>query len=136
LEFEESSPWRGSATTFASLSSTDGNPANESKPYTRRVRFSGSSIVLNLHQLINPKPRNTPHSTIEPLIGKIILKISYSAKNRLRCWRRTYFGKFSSLCSVESEFCSKMLAIEFPTCNSAAVRKVFIIKLPFRKVRR
>src|SRR5438094_3443374 len=92
----------------------------------RRVRFSGSRIALSLAQAMTPKPRNTPHSTIEPLMRRTRLKISYKARNRFRCWRRTYFGKFSSLSSILSGQLVKMRSMFLPTCCSVGVRKVFM----------
>ena len=92
----------------------------------RRVRFSGSSIALSLAQLMTPKPRKTPHSTTEPLAGIASLKISYSARKRFRCWRLTYFGKFSSRVSIESGHAVKMRSILPPISSSAAVRNFFM----------
>src|SRR6266550_5440313 len=92
----------------------------------RRVRFSGSSMALNLAQLMTPKPRKTPHSTTEPLTGIASLKSSYNARNRFRCWRLTYFGKFSSRASTVSALVLKIASILRPTCCSDSVRNVFI----------
>src|SRR6266550_621004 len=92
----------------------------------RRVRFSGSSMALNLAQLMIPKPRKTPHSTTEPLTGIASLKSSYNARNRFRCWRLTYFGKFSSRASTVSALVLKIASILRPTCCSDSVRNVFI----------
>src|SRR4029077_7224424 len=50
------------------------------------------------------------------------LKISYSARKRVRCWRRTYLGKFSSRTSTGSPLSSKIFATAGPTVFSCSVR--------------
>src|SRR5579864_6873109 len=91
----------------------------------RRVRLFGSRTALSLAHVINPKPRLTPHSTIDPLTGMTFLNSSYSAISRVRCCRRTYFGKFSRRTSMESEEPSKTFSISFPTMRSCAERNDF-----------
>src|SRR5437868_1107606 len=52
----------------------------------------------------------------------IRLKISYSARNRVRCWRRTYLGKFSSRISTGSPLALKIRSTSRPTLRSCSVR--------------
>src|SRR5258708_29284681 len=87
-------------------------------------------MALSFAHDITPKPLKTPHSTMDPLTGRASLKTSYIARKRFRCWRRTYFGKFSSLISVGSAQSSKIRAMSFPTSFSAAVRNVFTMMAP------
>src|SRR2546430_5464840 len=91
----------------------------------RRVRLTGSSTALSLAHAIRPYPRFTPHSTIEPLTPMIRLKPSYSASSLVRCWRRTYFGKFSIRTSTGSGLALKILSISGPTSRSWSVRRGF-----------
>src|SRR6185312_1404636 len=101
----------------------------------RLVRFSGSKIVLNFAQDMRLKPRKTPHSTIDPFTGRIILKISYMARKRFKCCRRAYLGKFSSFVSILSEQFTKMLSNDFPTFCSASVLNDFICSPQLRVFR-
>src|SRR5437588_8832932 len=91
----------------------------------RRVRLTGSSTALSLAHAIRPYPRFTPHSTIEPLTPMIRLKTSYRASSLVRCWRRTYFGKFSIRTSTGSGLALKILSISGPTIRSWSVRRGF-----------
>src|SRR5438552_4916727 len=95
----------------------------------RRVRLFGSMTALSLAHVIKPKPRLTPHSTIEPLTGMTLLNSSYSAIRRVRCWRRMYFGKFSIRTSTGSEEASKTFSISLPTIRSWAERNDFTCAL-------
>src|SRR5262249_2845325 len=89
----------------------------------RRVRFTGSKMADSLDQVMTPKPRLTPHSTMEPLTGRISLNSSYKAKKRVRFWRRTYLGKFSILTSQLSGLRSKQVKFRAPSSRSAEVRR-------------
>src|SRR5689334_3324476 len=83
-------------------------------------------MVLIFAHDMSPNPRNTPHSTTEPLTGSTSLNSSYIARKRLRCWRRAYLGKHSSFASVVSLAWSKISAIADPTACSTGVLKVFM----------
>src|SRR5690242_13585227 len=50
------------------------------------------------------------------------LKISYRARKRVTCWRRTYLGKFSIRTSTGSLLSSKIFAMAGPTVLSCSVR--------------
>src|SRR6266550_616772 len=72
-------------------------------------------------------PRKTPQSITEPLTESTSLKISYSARNRFSCWRRTYLGKFSSRTSTGSGQAAKIRSTFLPTSCSFAVRNFFMV---------
>src|SRR5271157_1085760 len=83
-------------------------------------------MALSLAHAIRPNPRNTPHSTTEPLTGSASLKTSYRARKRFRCWRLTYLVKFSSLICVVSGHWSKIRATAAADSISSSVRSGFL----------
>src|SRR5688572_22015222 len=79
-------------------------------------------MAESLAHVMMPKPWLTPHSMTEPFTSITRRKISYSARKRVRFWRRTYFGKFSSLVSQGEGLRSKQARLPGASSFSASVR--------------
>ena len=66
-------------------------------------------------------PRNTPHSTIEPLTGSASLNSSYSAAKRVTCARRAYRARLARRVGRSSALREKTSAMAPGTRRSASV---------------